>query len=192
MKFLISFVVLFVMNSLSFAATEPFVEKGFKTAESTVIDILRLKNPTLDSRYVVFESEDQSGGFAICCYKKKNMTAKYSKDDSILGKFLVTVGNTNYQNYEKGIVQTSIVTESLTPYVQPLWRCEEHVDNIIKDLFPVTAAVEKHKDKPETYAAAYMFEVKDNGVVIGQIILNAAECKLQSVILNPQTQQIGF
>lgn len=184
MKNLVVYVGMLFFSNLCLGSDKPFVIQAFRNAENTLIDILRLKEPTLDSRNIKFESTVDQGGFAVCCFTKKHVVVKNSKTEQILGQFSVVVGNHNYLDFEKGNVQTSVFTENKT-HVVPHWICKDQATQLIGRLFPNSATIDEKFEPTQSFAASYTFEVKDNSKTIGEITLNAIECEIQSVTLNP-------
>jgi len=172
--------LLFVTSS---AVADVTTDLNFKKAENTIIDILRIKDETLDARNIKFDYREPSGlDFGICCFTKKELVAIEIKKKVQLGRFLVTVGNANYQEYQKGVLKTEISVQS-DSLALASFHCEHRARSIAESLLEnVTDIEDQEKGRESTYyAPIYNFNVKSDKKTVGVLSLSAVNCELHSV-----------
>lgn len=188
MKFLTLFILLCTIALNSFAKTESHEEAAFKKAEDRIITLLRMKDPTLDSRKIKFERGDSEGGFAVCCYTTKTIyvfnEAEIDEEGNSksLGAYKVSVGNQNYKEYEKGILYTDISPVIQLPQVEPSIACADTAQKIATKVFnSAVKVVDPGKGNPVYFMPSYSFEVQLKGKRLGEVTLNAANCEMESI-----------
>lgn len=183
MKSIATLLVCLGFSLQSFAAIGAQEAVLFKKAENSIIDLLRIENPYLDSRNVKIEYHETGGvSFGICCFTTQLLVASDTEENLKLGSFEVTVGNGNYVEYQKGIMHTTITMKNKAT-VLPDFQCKFTAEKIAKNLFNknITIKDRNPSTEPAYYASYYTFNVLSDEKILGSIQINAADCELASV-----------